>query len=110
MIETIHVDLPGRAYDVVIGPGLLADAGTRITPFLRRPRVVIVTEENVAGLHLAALQSGLEASGISSEALVLPAGESTKSWQYVQETVELMLTQKVERGDVVVARAGPEDS
>ena len=106
MIETIHVDLPGRAYDVVIGPGLLGQAGERIMPFLTRPRVVIVTEENVAALHLDALKSGLAASGIASKALVLPAGEGTKSWPFLEQTVEWLLSQKVERGDVVVAFGG----
>ena len=106
MIETIHVDLAGRAYDVVIGPGLLGQAGERIMPFLTRPRVVIVTEENVAALHLDALKSGLAASGIASKALVLPAGEGTKSWPFLEQTVEWLLSQKVERGDVVVAFGG----
>jgi 3-dehydroquinate synthase len=106
MIETIHVDLPGRAYDVVIGPRLLAQAGERIMPFLKRPRVVIVTEENVAALHLDALKSGLAASGIACDALVLPAGEGTKSWPFLEQTVEWLLSQKVERGDVVVAFGG----
>ena len=106
MIETVHVNLPGRAYDVVIGPGLLADAGAQIAPFLRRPRVTIVTEENVAALHLNALQKGLENNGITSKALVLPAGESTKSWPFLEQTVEWLLTEKVERGDVVIAFGG----
>ena len=106
MIETVHVNLPGRAYDVVIGPGLLAQAGERIAPFLKRRSVAIVTEENVAPKHLAALQDGLKAAGITSEALVLPAGESTKSWPYFEQTVEWLLAQKVERGDIVVAFGG----
>lgn len=106
MIETIHIDLPGRVYDVVIGPGLLAQAGKRIMPFLKRPRVVIVTEENVAALHLDDLKSGFASLGITSEALVLPPGESTKSWPYFEQTVEWLLAQKVERGDIVVAFGG----
>ncbi len=106
MIETVHVDLPGREYDVIIGPGLIADVGARIAPFLRRPRVVIVTEENVAALHLDALQSALNAADITSEALVLPAGEGTKSWPYLEQCVEWLLAQKVERGDVVIAFGG----
>lgn len=106
MIETIHIDLPGRAYDVVIGPGLLAQAGTWIMPFLKRPRVLIVTEENVAALHLGELKSGLAALGIMSEALVLPPGENTKSWPYFEQTVEWLVAQKVERGDIVVAFGG----
>lgn len=106
MIKTVHVNLPGRAYDVHIGPGLLEEAGERIAPFLRRPRVVIVTEENVAPLHLEALQAGLLANGVASEALVLPAGEGTKSWPFFEQTVEWLLAQKVERGDIVVAFGG----
>ncbi|PVA06080.1 3-dehydroquinate synthase [Thalassorhabdomicrobium marinisediminis] len=103
---TVAVDLPGRAYEVQIGHGLLADAGARIAPFLSRQRVVIVTEATVAGLHLEALQAGLTTAGIASEALVLPPGEATKSWRYLEQTVEWLLAQKVERGDVVVAFGG----
>jgi len=88
MTNTVRVNLPGRAYDVVIGTGLLAEAGTRIAPFLRRPRVVIITEKTVAALHLGALQAGLTAAGIASDALVLPAGEGTKSWPFVEQCVE----------------------
>ena len=105
-METVHVELGARSYDVRIGPGLLARAGDEIAPLLNRPRVVIVTEENVAALHLAALESALEAAGIDSEALVLPPGEATKSWTHLTQTVEWLLEQKVERKDVVVALGG----
>ncbi|HBZ44364.1 MAG TPA: 3-dehydroquinate synthase [Maritimibacter sp.] len=106
MMETVHVSLGERSYDVRIGPGLLAEAGQHIAPLLNRPRVAIVTEARVAGLHLAALQEALTADGIESEALVLPPGEATKSWAHLTETVEWLLDQKVERKDVVVAFGG----
>lgn len=106
LINTVHVNLPGREYDVVIGPGLLAQAPDRIRPFLRRPKVVIVTEENVAHLHLSALKTAFETAEIASEALVLPPGESTKSWPFLEQVVEWLLAQKVERGDIVVAFGG----
>ncbi len=105
-METVHVSLGERSYDVRIGPGLLAEAGQHIAPLLNRPRVAIVTEARVAGLHLAALQEALTADGIESEALVLPPGEATKSWAHLTETVEWLLDQKVERKDVVVAFGG----
>ncbi|MEC7760520.1 MAG: 3-dehydroquinate synthase [Pseudomonadota bacterium] len=105
-METVHVALGDRSYDVRIGPGLLGEAGAQIAPLLNRPRVSIVTEERVAGLHLDALQAALKAEGIESEALILPAGESTKSWAHLTETVEWLLAQRVERKDVVVAFGG----
>lgn len=105
-METVHVALDDRSYDVRIGPGLLSQAGAQIAPLLNRPRVSIVTEERVAGLHLAALQAALKAEAIESEALILPAGEATKSWAHLTETVEWLLAQRVERKDVVVAFGG----
>ena len=97
--ESLHVELGARGYDIVIGPGLLASAGTRIAPLLRRNRVVVITDENVGSLHLAGLQQGLTAAGIAVEALVLPAGEKTKSWNGLETAVEWLITQKVERDD-----------
>ncbi|MFT5744354.1 MAG: 3-dehydroquinate synthase [Paracoccaceae bacterium] len=104
--ETVRVNLPGREYDIVIGPGLLAEAGALIAPMLPRKRVAIVTDENVAAAQLHNLQAGLSAGGITSEVLILPAGEATKSWDQFSRTVEWLIAQKVERGDVVVAFGG----
>ncbi|WP_319823582.1 3-dehydroquinate synthase [Thalassovita sp.] len=106
MMETVHVGLEGREYDIHIGPGLLARSGNLIRPLLKRPRVAIVTDENVAALHLGSLRSGLQAAGIESVSMTLPAGESTKSWPHFTRTVEWLLEQKVERNDVVLAFGG----
>ncbi|WP_270730673.1 3-dehydroquinate synthase [Shimia sp. Alg240-R146] len=106
MMETVHVGLGDRAYDIHIGPGLLAQSGALIAPLLARKQVCVVTDENVAALHLETLRAGLAAAGITMEALVLPAGESTKSWRFLEQTVEWLLAQKVERRDLVVAFGG----
>ncbi len=105
-MPTIHVPLEGREYDIRIGTGLLERAGEEIAPLLARPRLAIVTEANVAGLHLPALREGLAAAGIACEALVLEPGEGSKSWPVLGEVVEWLLAQKVERGDMVVAFGG----
>ncbi|PJE29325.1 3-dehydroquinate synthase [Pseudooceanicola marinus] len=104
--ETLTVELGARAYDIQIGPGLIAEAGAHIAPLLRRPRVAVISDETVAGLHLEALRDGLAASGIEMVALTLPAGEATKSWPHFTRAVEWLLEQRVERSDVVVAFGG----
>ena len=106
MRETVHVALGARAYDVVIGPGLLDEAGEQIAPLLARPRVAVLTDETVAALHLDRLRAGLAAQGVAMEALALPPGEATKSWAELARSVEWLLEQKVERRDVVVALGG----
>lgn len=105
-MTTVSVPLPGRAYDVQIGPGLIDSAGAMIAPLLRRPRVAVLTDETVASLHLERLQAGLAAGGVTMEALALPPGEATKSWPYLSQSVEWLLDQKIERADVVVAFGG----
>ncbi|ETX16616.1 3-dehydroquinate synthase [Roseivivax halodurans JCM 10272] len=104
--QTVHVALGSRAYDVRIGPGLIPRAGAEIADLLARPRVAIVTDENVAAAHLGALQAGLDAEGIAHEALILPPGEGTKSWTQLEACVGWLLDRRIERRDVVIALGG----
>ncbi|MDO5648934.1 3-dehydroquinate synthase [Paracoccus sp. (in: a-proteobacteria)] len=103
---TVHVPLGDRAYDVRIGQGLIARAGAEIAPLLRRPRVVTVTDETVAALHLDRLNAALREQGIDNDTLILPPGESTKSWPHLTRCVEWLLEQRVERRDIVIAFGG----
>ncbi len=98
------VDLGERSYEVVTGPGVLDNAKAEIAPLLSRPRVAVVTDATVAALHLDPLKAALP--GIEVEALVLPAGEATKCWAQLEKTVDWLLDQKVERGDMVLALGG----
>lgn len=107
MLErSVHVALGERAYDVVIGPDLLAGSGARLAPMLRRPKVAVLTDETVAAHHLEGLRAGLASAGIEMDALALPPGESTKAWPQFSRAVEWLLEQKVERGDIVIAFGG----
>ena len=104
--ETIHVGLGARSYDVVVGGGELARAGARIKSLLKRARVAIVTDTTVAGFHLGALQTALEAEGIGHETIVLPPGEKTKSFAELEHVCRALLAAKLERGDLVGLAAG----
>lgn len=106
MEQVVHVPLGDRAYDVVIGPDLLAGIGARLKPMLRRRRVAVLTDETVASHHLDALRAGLAAAEIEMEALALPPGEATKGWPQFTRAVEWLLEQKVERNDIVIAFGG----
>jgi len=105
-MKTVDVNLGERAYQIHIGSGLIFNAAEFITPLLKRQRVAIVTDENVADLHLNTPIEGLEGAGISTVSLTLPAGESTKSWPHFERTVEWLLSEKIERRDVVIALGG----
>mgnify|MGYP001077760624 FL=1 len=103
----VEVGLGDRAYDILIGPGLLAHAGEEIARRLPGARAAVVTDENVAAAHLDALKAGLEAGGIAAAAVMtLPAGEKTKSFSHLQDVVDGVLAARLERRDIVIALGG----
>ena len=103
---TVEVGLGDRAYDILIGPGLLARSGAEIARRLPGTRAAIVTDENVAAAHLDTLKAGLAGAGIDSVDIVLPPGEKTKSFDHLQEVVDGVLAARLERRDCVIALGG----
>lgn len=106
MTEVVHVPLGARAYDIAIGPGLIAEAPRLVAPLLARPRLAVLTEERVAARHLAPLRAAFAAAGIETPALALPPGEGTKSWRGLEQAVEWLIAERVERDDLVLAFGG----
>jgi len=106
MTRTLHVSLGERAYDVVIGPGILARAGAEILPFLKRRRVAIVTDETVWAAHGDTLQAAMSAEGISTDIIRLPPGEETKSFASLEEVSDRLLALELDRGDLILAFGG----
>ncbi len=106
MTETIRVPLGERAYDVRVGRGLIARAGAEIAPLLARKRVAVLTDETVAEAQGAVLEAGLAERQIVATTLALPPGEATKNWANLQRTVEWLLSERIERRDVLVALGG----
>jgi len=104
--RVLNVALGERAYDIVVGDGLLERAGELVGPVLARPRVAIVTDETVAGLHLGTLQAALDSGGIRHDAIVLPPGEATKDFAHLEDLLNRLLDLELERRDMVIALGG----
>ncbi len=105
MSETINVDLAGRSYDIHVGAGLLARAGTILSPFARGT-VPVVTDEHVAKLHLEPLIAAMTAANIKTQTIVLSAGEGTKSYAGLEKLTSELLKAGVDRGGLIVALGG----
>ena len=106
MSRTVPVGLGDRAYDVVVGEGLLDQAGVHLAPFLKQGRTAIVSDETVWALHGQRLTAALAAAGISSQAIVVPAGEPSKSWEVLADVSDRLLALELDRGDLIVAFGG----
>ena len=96
-----------RSYPILIGPNLIAAAGAEIAARFANRSVRIVTDANVAALHLPRLIASLEAAGIrAGDPVIVPAGEPSKSFGTFEHVCERVLASHIDRGSVLVALGG----
>ena len=74
MTLSVPVGLGTRAYEVLVGDSLLATAGERLAPFLKRGRTAVVSDETVWGLHGRQLSDSLARAGIEAFPVLVPPG------------------------------------
>lgn len=106
MIRNIPVGLGARAYDVVVGPGLIDRAGEHIAPLLKTKRTAIVTDSNVGEHHGERLAVSLEKAGVAVDVITVPAGEESKSFEGLASLSDQLLDLELDRGDIIVAFGG----
>lgn len=106
MSRTVPVGLGDRAYDVLVGEGLLDQAGRLIAPFQKRGRTAVVSDETVWGLHGARLTAALAGAGIEALPVIVPPGEQTKSFEGLADVSDRLLALELDRGDIITAFGG----
>jgi 3-dehydroquinate synthase len=104
--RTIPVALAGRSYEVIIGKGLIDEAGQRIAPLLSRPVTAVVLDETVQALHGERLLDSLGRAGLRVHPVVIPPGEATKSFSGLSDLCDRLLALDLERSDRIVAFGG----
>jgi 3-dehydroquinate synthase len=105
MSERIAVALGARSYDIHVGPGLIEEAGALLRPLARGP-LPVVTDTNVAKLHLEPFMRSLRRAGIEARSIVMEAGEATKSFAGLEKLCGALLATGVDRGGLIVAFGG----
>ena len=103
---TVRVALGDRGYDIVIGRGLIASLGTRLSALRPGAKVAIVTDENVARVALDPVEAALAAGAIASSRVIVPAGEGAKSFRIFEQACEQVIAARIERGDLILALGG----
>lgn len=106
MIFTVPVGLGARAYDVVVGSGLIEEAGERLAPFQSRGRTAVVSDQTVWGLHGARLTAALDRAGIKALPVIVPPGEGSKSFEGLADVTDRLLALELDRGDIITAFGG----
>ncbi len=95
-----------KAYEVIVGQGLLREAEKWVGPFLTNKRVVLVTDSNVGPLHADGILQQFETAGHKTHKIIVPAGEESKSFDGLKFVLDAMLDAGLDRKDVVIALGG----
>jgi 3-dehydroquinate synthase len=102
----VRVGLGARSYDILIGAGLLDDAGSHAARLCAGQQAVIVTDDTVAGLYLDRLTATLSAAGVRHRSVTVRPGEASKDFATFERVAEEVLGGGLERRDMVVAFGG----
>ena len=104
---TVAVDTSSRSYDVVVGEKLLDSLGERVRQAVRTAAAAfVVTDSNVGPLYLDRALASLNAAGLATASITLPAGEQHKTLASYGTILDAMAHAGLTRDDVVVALGG----
>jgi 3-dehydroquinate synthase len=106
MPTTIRVALGQRSYDISIGRGTLAAAGRFVLDRLPARHAVVISDAGVRQRHAELVSRSLVTSGIKSDLVEVPAGESSKSLNEAERLYGELIRLQADRKTVVVAVGG----
>ena len=101
-IRELTVALGAKRYGIHIGSHAVAQA-LSLTQLQGR-RFKLLTDSNIADLHLPALLAAFNLK--PEDALVIAAGEASKTWLNAERVLDWMLGQKLARDAVLIAFGG----
>lgn len=106
MENKVKLDLGEKSYDIVIA----RSAVTKLGEFLangsaKYSKIFIVTDDNVANLHLETVKAQINQSYLV-ETLVVHSGESSKGFSTLEALCEEILSKGVDRKSLIIALGG----
>lgn len=96
----------GRPYQVLIGKGLLKEAGRLARPLVRGSRTVVVGDDNVMPIYGEAVCAGFREAGFETYAWTFRAGEASKTPAVLLELLNHLASLRLTRSDSIVALGG----
>jgi len=96
----------GGTYPVVAGWGLIHSLGDRFVDLGLTNTAYIITDENVMNLYGRNVQRALQKRGIAAHCFIIPAGETSKSFELAQGIYNWLAGLKAERGHTIISVGG----
>ncbi len=96
------------AYPYIIGRGGISQLSEIIRErFTEPPRIVVISDDIVAPKHCKKIISALQDATLDEVSeVIIPAGESSKSFAMAEQLIDRLLEKKVDRRALIVALGG----
>lgn len=105
-MRIVKVPLGERSYSIFIGGGLLAKLGAECARLKLGRRCALITDANVARRYAQPALRSLRAAGFDPVLITVPAGETAKRLETVQQCYDELAAHRLERKSFVVALGG----
>jgi 3-dehydroquinate synthase len=105
-METIRLNLAERSYEIIIGNGLIKEAGRLIREHGILGRMMVVTNPTVARWYLEPLVNALTAAGYQVDSMEIPDGENYKSLEQANRIYDRLVALEYDRKAVLIALGG----
>lgn len=104
----LTVDLGERSYPILIGSGLLDEAGALFADrgFPVKSPVLLVTDYSIADRYAPRVEASLRGAGYTVSRAVVPSGEASKSLAVFDDLITAALEAGLDRKSTIVALGG----
>lgn len=104
-MQKVHVNA-SRSYDILIGSGLLDNAGEYISAAITSRHVCVVTDDTVDALYSTRMMDALAKHGFSAVKFVFPHGEASKCHKTLIQLYDFLADNGFTRSDALIALGG----
>ncbi|MGI6751123.1 MAG: 3-dehydroquinate synthase [Anaerovoracaceae bacterium] len=101
----ISVPLTHKGYEILIGENIMKEL-SRISQLGNYEKVIVVSDENIWGLHGDTLSSALKEAAIPFTSQIIPPGEEAKNLSMLEHLYESFSEAHLDRNDLIIAFGG----
>lgn len=105
-MDTLHVNLGSRGYDIHIGADLLRQVGDLVRPLTLGRQLGLVTHPALAELYGSAVADSLRRTGHEITLVTVPPGEESKSLEEAVRLSRALVGARLDRGSALLGLGG----
>lgn len=102
----VNISKTKRSYPIIIENNISSQIGSLISDYYEGNKVLLLSDDNVSGLYGDSIVPSLEKAGYQVLEYIIPAGEKSKSYHYLRKGYDLLVDNKFNRGNLIIALGG----